>query len=46
VFHHWQILPGNPFEDGTKTAAVISETRKRKGLSDAIPSLDKYLDRL
>ena len=46
AFHHWQILPGCPFEDGSKTAAVIFETRKRKGLHDAIPPLNRYLDRL
>lgn len=46
VFDHWQILPGNPCEDGSKPGVVVSETRKRKGLSEGIPALDKFLDKL
>ena len=46
VFDHWQILPGNPFEEKTKPYDVVHETRKRKGLSEMVPPLDKYLDKL
>ena len=46
VFDHWQILPGNPFEEKTKPFEVVFETRKRKGLSEMVPPLDKYLDKL
>ena len=46
VFDHWQILPGDPFEPSSKPASIVLETRKRKGLSEAVPSLDKYLDKL
>lgn len=46
VFDHWQILPGNPFEEKTKPYDIVLETRKRKGLSEAVPPLDKYLDKL
>jgi elongation factor 2 len=46
VFDHWQILPGDPFDFTTKPGLVVQETRKRKGLSETIPPLDKYLDKL
>merc|ERR1712049_67832 len=31
VFDHWDILPGDPFEPTSKPAAIVLETRKRKG---------------
>ncbi|GAB1611122.1 elongation factor 2-like [Argonauta hians] len=40
VFDHWQELPEN------KCEGVIADIRKRKGLSDTIPPLDKFLDKL
>ena len=46
VFDHWQILPGDPFDSATKPGVVVTETRKRKGLSEGIPALDKFLDKL
>jgi len=46
VFDHWQILPGDPFEPSSKPAAIVAETRKRKGLKEGIPPLENYLDKL
>jgi len=46
VFDHWQVLPGDPFEPATKPGIVVTDTRKRKGLKEGIPSLDNYLDKL
>ncbi|CAH3030296.1 unnamed protein product [Porites evermanni] len=46
VFDHWQILPGDPLDSTTKPGIVVTETRKRKGLSEGIPALDKFLDKL
>ncbi|VDK47090.1 unnamed protein product [Cylicostephanus goldi] len=46
VFDHWQILPGDPLENGTKPNQVVLETRKRKGLKEGIPALDNYLDKM
>ncbi|EDV26551.1 uncharacterized protein TRIADDRAFT_37398 [Trichoplax adhaerens] len=46
VFDHWQILPGDPSDEASKPGQVVSTTRKRKGLSAGIPSLDKYFDKL
>lgn len=46
VFDHWQILGGDVFEEKSKPGEVVVSTRKRKGLSEGIPPLDKYLDKL
>jgi len=45
VFDHWKVVPGNPFEDGTAQKMCFA-TRKRKGLPEEIPPLDRYLDKL
>ncbi|PKU30837.1 hypothetical protein llap_18859 [Limosa lapponica baueri] len=46
VFDHWQILPGDPFENASRPCQVVAETRKRKGLKEGIPALDNFLDKL
>jgi elongation factor 2 len=46
VFDHWKIAPGTPFEAGTKTFDMVVATRKRKGLPEEIPPLDRFLDKL
>jgi len=46
VFDHWQLMNGNPLEVGSKIEAIVKGVRKRKGLSEDIPPLDRYLDKL
>ncbi|XP_014674618.1 PREDICTED: elongation factor 2-like [Priapulus caudatus] len=46
VFDSWQILPGDPFEEGSKPRTVVNDSRKRKGLKEGIPDLANYLDKL
>ncbi|KAG9469527.1 hypothetical protein GDO78_020306 [Eleutherodactylus coqui] len=46
VFDHWQILPGDPFDNTTRPFQVVAETHKRKGLKEGIPALDNFLDKL
>lgn len=46
VFDHWQVLPGDPMESGSKPNLVVLETRRRKGLKDGLPVLENYLDRM
>lgn len=46
VFDHWQFLPGDPMQVGSKPNIVVVETRKRKGLKEGIPDLSQYLDKL
>ncbi|KAJ3294297.1 Elongation factor 2 [Borealophlyctis nickersoniae] len=45
VFDHWQIMPGSPMEPG-KVGDLIKSIRKRKGMEEAIPPLDRYYDKL
>ena len=46
VFDHWQQFPGNPLEANSKIAVIVKEARRRKGLAEEIPSLDRFLDKL
>ena len=46
VFDHWQAMSGNPLEAGNKVYDIIRAVRKRKGLVEDIPGLDKYYDKL
>jgi len=46
VFDHWQILPGNPLDEGTKPYQIVQATKARKGLKPGNPALDNYLDKL
>ncbi|PIK55500.1 hypothetical protein BSL78_07581 [Apostichopus japonicus] len=46
VFDHWQVLPGNVFDKASKPGEVVHNTRKRKGLSEEVPPLEKYLDKM
>jgi len=46
VFDHWQQLTGDPLDYSTKIGAIVQGIRKRKGLSEEVPPLDKYLDKL
>jgi len=45
VFDHWKVLQGSPFEEG-KAQELVLATRKRKGLPEEIPPLDRFLDKL
>jgi elongation factor 2 len=47
VFDHWQVLPGgSPLEAGSKTAQVVLDMRKRKGLKVEVPDVNNYYDKL
>merc|ERR1711942_276937 len=46
VFDHWQILPGDPMAEGTKTYQIVEDCKVRKGLKPGIPDLNNYLDKL
>jgi len=46
VFDHWQILPGDPYEEKSRPNTVIMDARKRKGLKAGLPDLEQYLDKL
>jgi elongation factor 2 len=46
VFDHWQIMSGDPLEPGNKVYDIVRNVRKRKGLVEDIPGLEKYYDKL
>jgi len=46
VFDHWQVLPGDPMESGSKPNVILMTTRKRKGLKEGLPDVNQYLDKL
>ncbi|KAL9987601.1 hypothetical protein ACROYT_G001938 [Oculina patagonica] len=46
VFDHWQTMQGDATDATTKPGAVVFATRKRKGLSEELPPLDRFLDKL
>merc|ERR1712242_637316 len=46
VFSHWQLFNGDPMEEGSKPYQTVMDTRKRKGLSEFVPPLDRYLDKM
>ncbi|KAI8833251.1 P-loop containing nucleoside triphosphate hydrolase protein [Chytriomyces cf. hyalinus JEL632] len=46
VFDHWQIMPSNPLEKGTRTQELLLAVRKRKGLKVEMPVLEDFYDKL
>merc|ERR1719204_274836 len=46
VFDHWQMMDNDPLDPTTKSGAIVEGTRKRKGLSEVVPALEKYFDKL
>merc|ERR1712230_360144 len=46
VFDHWDNLPGNCMEKGSKMEEMILKIRERKHIKVAMPSLGDYLDKL
>jgi len=46
VFDHWELMRDDATEPTTRSGKIVAETRKRKGLSEDIPPLDRFLDKL
>jgi len=46
VFDHWQVMPGDPMEAGTKVNQIVEATKVRKGLKPGNADLANYLDKL
>mmetsp|Transcript_3557 Transcript_3557/g.9023 ORF Transcript_3557/g.9023 Transcript_3557/m.9023 type:complete len:851 (+) Transcript_3557:73-2625(+) len=47
VFHHWDVLNGDPFPGGDeKVIEIVLAARKRKGLKETIPPLSEFEDKL
>jgi elongation factor 2 len=46
IFDHWKVVTGDPFDKDSKAHEIVMGTRKRKGLPDEIPPLDRFMDKL
>ncbi|KAL7718667.1 Elongation factor 2 [Entamoeba marina] len=46
VFSHWQMMTGEPDDVTTKVGQIVEKVRKRKGLAEGIPALDRFYDKL
>jgi len=51
VFDHWQMIQDDPLDESnsakaTSSYTIVTNTRKRKGLNEGVPSLDKFLDKM
>jgi len=45
-FDHWEPMSGDPYAAGNKTNETVLAVRKRKGLSEGVPEISRYLDKL
>ncbi|OHT09141.1 Elongation factor 2 [Tritrichomonas foetus] len=45
IFDHWEVMQGNPLEEGN-LSKIIKSIRKRKGIDENNPPLDRYNDKL
>merc|ERR1711871_832002 len=46
VFDHWEEMSGDTHNPDDKLGGIIAGVRKRKNLSEEIPPLDRYMDKL
>jgi elongation factor 2 len=46
VFDHWQLMNGCATDPTSKIHELVKGIRKRKGLAEEIPGLDRYYDKL
>lgn len=46
VFDHWEEISGNALDIEDKLGKIVSTIRKRKGLSEEVPDVKKYMDKL
>lgn len=46
VFDHWQVIQGDPLDTAGKAYQIVMGVRKRKGLAEEIPPLDRFFDKL
>ncbi|KAK9765027.1 translation elongation factor 2 [Basidiobolus ranarum] len=46
VFDHWQLMNGSPLDPTSKVGEIVKNIRVRKGLSEEVPPLDRFLDKL
>merc|ERR1719220_2323238 len=45
-FSHWQHMSGDPMSEGSASYEIVMDTRKRKGLKNALPAFGDYYDKI
>lgn len=45
-FSHWQILEGDPLEEGSQANKIVMGVRQRKGLKAELPEWGNYYDKM
>merc|ERR1719362_857239 len=46
ILDHWEVVQGDPLDGSSKPYQVCQLTKKRKGLKEALPDLNNYMDKL
>ena len=46
AFSHWEVVPSDPYEEGSMANEIVKGIRKRKNLPLEIPVPDTFIDRL
>jgi len=46
IFSHWQVITGDPFDEGSMSNKIVMDVRKRKGLKMVLPVFGDYYDKL
>jgi len=46
VFDHWEVLPSSPLDENSQCQKLVTDIRKRKGLSEQIPPFERFYDKL
>jgi len=46
IFSHWQIVNGNPYEEGSQAETIVMNVRERKGLKDELPAFGDFYDKI
>lgn len=46
IFSHWQMVNGNPYEEGSQAETIVNDIRKRKGLKPELPKFGDYYDKI
>lgn len=46
VFDHWEVITDDPYKEDSTSFNIIKAIRKRKGLKEAFPTAEDYIDRM
>ena len=46
IFSHWQMVNGDPFDEGSQANNIVTNVRSRKGLKEEMPEFNDYYDKL